>query len=69
MHGAKPSHLTICADGTGWIEFYPDRHADPEVLYAALKAIVRLFNERPEALRCAAGACAGECDHAERQRN
>ena len=54
------SHLDLCVDADGSVQFYPSGDAD--ALAKALRTIVRLFNENPFAIDCAAGACvAGDC--------
>ncbi len=57
-----PMHLEICFLQDGDVNFYPEG-GDRDELAARLAGVVRLLSERPELVRCAAGACAGDCGH------
>jgi hypothetical protein len=58
------AHLTICVSPSGGVKFYPE--GDAAQLVRGLELVVRAFTERPETIRCAAGACDGTCPHGER---
>ena len=60
----KRSHLAICFRPDGTIDFYPEG-SDRQELARRLGRLVEILHERPEAVRCAAGACDGTCGHAQ----
>jgi len=55
-------HLELCWGPDGQLNFYPET-LDPERLARRLVEMVALLNERPRLIRCAAGACDGNCGH------
>jgi len=56
-------HITICFKPNDKINFYPE--GDRKELAVRLRRVVDLLHDRPELIRCAAGACDGTCGHAE----
>ena len=58
------THLTICFLPDGESKFYPEGN-DRQELARRLARLVEILHERPEAIRCAAGACDGTCGHAQ----
>ena len=55
-------HVTICFRSDGRADFFPE--GDAEALARRLARLVAILAERPEAIRCAAGACDATCGHA-----
>ena len=58
----KHHDLTICFETGGTVRFYPES-TNADELAQRLGRLVDVLHERPEAVRCAAGACDGLCSH------
>ena len=61
--GNTAVHLTLCVHADGTVEFFPE--GDPSRLAEALKTLVAAFQDHPERIACAVGACVGHSHHDE----
>jgi len=51
------AHLCVCVAPDGEVRVYPEPDADPELPARGPEMVVHMLAERPERIRCAAGAC------------